>query len=373
MSLAEVPVVKIDLRPHPTADTLSLVSVYGYQVCVKTEEFANVKTAVFVPPDYIVPATERWAYLGSSRRIKVHKYRGERSEGVLFPADPTDKVGDNVLEKHGIVKWESNADRLENAREGKKKNSFKWWRLKSWLFWWRIRQQKAEHKKASPPGHVHKYDVESARRFPVLQDGEIVVITEKIHGANARYVYSFKTKRLHVGSHTCWKRRGSADWWNAAVDQNSWIERVCKANPDCVFYGEVHGRSVQPLDYGYLPGEFGLRLFDIYEPSTGWASWDRLTEFFFRDPEIQNHWVPIIYIGVWREDLEKTAEGKTKVNSDKAFKAGRHIREGVVVEPWIPRSSPGIGRVKVKYINPAYLEIKDVGQQEWLSANPKEA
>lgn len=366
MSLAEVPVVKVELRNHPTADTLSLVSVYGYQVCVKTEEFRGVSLGVFIPPDYIVPATEQWAYLGSARRIKCRKYRGERSEGVLIPASPHHKLGDNVMEELGIVKWESPADRAERCMSKKPRSVFKWWSPRSWLHWLRIRRNKMESIKAAPPGNVKVYDIESARRFPVLNDGEVVVVTEKIHGCNARYVYSSKTQRLHVGSHTCWKRRGAVDWWNGALDQNAWIERVCKANPDCVFYGEIYGRSIQSLDYGILPGEYGFKLFDIYEPSTGWASWDRLTQFFFRDSDIQSNWVPIVYTGVWRKEIETIAEGKTKISSDKAFKHGRHIREGVVVEPWVPRTAPGIGRVKVKYINPAYLEIKDAEQ-------PKEA
>lgn len=360
MSEFSVPVVPIRLRPHPNADTLSLVDVWGFQVVVKTEEFRGVQLGVFVRPDSIVPATDRWAYLGSSRRIKVRKYKGERSEGVIFPAEPHHKAGDNVMEEYGILKWESSADREEKFTPVKK-YPFKWWSWRSWLWWWRIRGDKKQSKKAAPPFNVKKYDVESGRRFPVLVDGEIVVITEKIHGANARFVYSSKTGRLHVGSHTCWKRRGATDWWNAAVDQNEWLEGVCQRNPDVVFYGEVYGRSVQPLDYGKPAGKFGVRLFDIWEPSVGFASWDRIEEHFYRDENIKNNWVPEIYKGVWHEDLISTAEGKTRLGGAK------HIREGVVVEPWTPRTSPGIGRVKVKYINPAYYEEKvgEKGQKEF--------
>ena len=60
-----------------------------------------------------------------------------------------------------------------------------------------------------PPSELaclKKYDIDSMRRYKnVFQDGEPVMITEKIHGANARYCWL--NDRLWSGSRTQWKRK----------------------------------------------------------------------------------------------------------------------------------------------------------------------
>lgn len=350
MSNHECPVVPIVLRKHPNADSLSLVDVYGYQVCVKTAEFINCNLAAFIPPDYIIDSSlAEFAWLKGHERIKVRKMRGERSEGLLIPAKDHWREGDNVMKELNIRRWESPADR---DAEKIKRPQYHWWQ---WRYWWsKIVGVKEDYqrRKASPGFHVHQYDVENYRRFPVIEEGEHVWITEKIHGTNARFVYSTRTGRFHIGSHKQWKPIGGVDWWNKAVEQNSGIERLCRENPDCVFYGEVYGRSVQPLGYGNPKGTFGIALFDIYEVGVGWATPHRIHDYWFKDDFIQDHWVPTIFCGRWDKSLESYCEGKTTFPAD-------HIREGCVIETYTPRTISFLGRVKLKLINPAYLDIPE--------------
>ena len=57
MSTFRCDVVPVTLEPHPNADSLSLVRVGGYTVCVRTADWEGVDRGVYIPPDSVVPAT----------------------------------------------------------------------------------------------------------------------------------------------------------------------------------------------------------------------------------------------------------------------------------------------------------------------------
>lgn len=369
MSNTEVPVVIVRPEKHPNADNLGICKVWGYQIVTKNEDFPIGETTrgVYIPPDFIVPDTAMFNWLAGHRRIKTRKFRGERSEGIIIPCpDPVWSIGKNVIHDMGIEKWESPADRAGYDRDGQEKQKkLPWWNWKRYYWAWQRWSAKRTQKKAKPPFHVSEYDVEAYKRYPVLELGETVVITEKIHGANARFVYSSRTRQLHIGSHTQWKPRYLPCWWTHCVEQNPWLEKLCKDNPDVVFYGEIFGASVQPLDYGLGKGRFGVRLFDIKEGNGEWASWERIEKFWFQDLRVKNNWVPILYHGVWNEKIGDIYTGGQST-------IGKHLREGIVVEPVVPRHMPEVGRVKLKLINPDYYDMKinERGQEQYKKEKP---
>jgi hypothetical protein len=84
-----VPVVKVDLKPHPHADELSVMEVYGKTVVVRTDEFVGVETAMYIPTDSrILSGDAYWNWLGrDKRRIRCRKYRGVASHGLLVPVE----------------------------------------------------------------------------------------------------------------------------------------------------------------------------------------------------------------------------------------------------------------------------------------------
>ncbi|MBA2655546.1 MAG: hypothetical protein H0U70_01000 [Tatlockia sp.] len=53
MSIFKVEVVPINLEPHPHADTLSILKVYGYTVCVRTADWKDKKIGAYIPPESI--------------------------------------------------------------------------------------------------------------------------------------------------------------------------------------------------------------------------------------------------------------------------------------------------------------------------------
>jgi hypothetical protein len=68
-------------------------------------------------------------------------------------------------------------------------------------------------------GGLAKYDLESLRKYTGrFGDLEEVIVTEKIHGASARY--AFRDGRMWCGSRTNWKAESSdCLWWRAMSER----------------------------------------------------------------------------------------------------------------------------------------------------------
>ena len=301
-STHKVEVVPVLLEPHPNADTLSLVRVWGYTVCVKTEEWKDGDLGAYIVPDSII----------QGYRVKVKRLRGVMSQGLLVPAPPGAHEGDDVAEILGVTRYEPPLP-LSTGGEDEK----------------------------PPRGIIPVYDVESWYRYRhLLVPGEEVVVTEKVHGANGRWL--FDGEKMHVGSRTTWKREGMTIWWEA-VRQNPWIEEVCRENQGVVFYGEVFGQ-VQDLKYGARKNELFVNTFDAWDLGRLlWLAVDELPEGLCM--------VPVLYRGPYDEAMVRgLADGPSMVYTAK------HLREGCVVRPVVGRTHPECGRVLLKIVSDAYLE-----------------
>ena len=325
MSTHDCPVVKIAMKPHPNADALSVMEVTGWEVCLRTEDWTDGQLAVYVPPDYVVPESELFVWLKSSsknwNRIRTRKFRNRYSHGIMVPAPEGLKEGDNAMEALGIIRYEPP---LPLSAGGDNERG--------------------------PAGFYPKYDVENYQRYKAaFTVGEEVVATEKIHGANARFVWI--EDRIWAGSRTNWKAQDEKNLWWQALAQNPWIEEWCNRNEGLVVYGEVFGQ-VQNLKYGSKPGQVFFRAFDILHHDR-WMDYDeaRNKARMFSRWEADLCWVPEVYRGPFDEEaLIEFAMG------DSAFADASHMREGVVVRPVKERKDPDLGRVQLKIVSPRYLE-----------------
>jgi len=109
MSEARAIVVRHKLRKHPKADTLSIADIEGaaWQVVVRTADFAQEGTAIYIPVDTVVPEVPEFEFLRDRKfRIKAIKLRGEYSYGLLIPNKDNLPVGEDVTERMGIKKYE---------------------------------------------------------------------------------------------------------------------------------------------------------------------------------------------------------------------------------------------------------------------------
>lgn len=320
MSEFHVEVVRVGpIEKHPNADSLSITKVFDYTVILRTGDFLEGDLAVYVPIDSVVPDEERWAFLGGNRRIKAKKLRGIFSQGLLTGVGNETvsewHLSDDVAEKLRIVKYEP----AEHVFMG---GDCEPW-PHDWLF----------------PIYT---DIEGMRRYPnVIADGEQVVITEKLHGANFRAAHD--GDRLWVGSHRQIKKRDEANlYWRGAIGAG--LEEKLALFPKFVLYGELVGKGVQDLDYGHAPGSIGVQFFDVFSCGAG-----RYLDFDDARTLVEGvglTWVPILHKGPWSKALELLSEGPSTL-------AG-HVREGIVVRPLVERFEH-MGRVILKRAGEGYM------------------
>ncbi len=320
-STHKVEVVRVTLEPHPNADSLSVVRVFGgYTVCVRTDDWTGIELGAYIPPDSVVDSTRpEFGFLAGHERIRVKRLRGVVSMGLLIPAPKGAQPGENVAEFLGVSHYEPPLPL--NARGDEE---------------------------SAPPGFRPSYDVDSLRRFVHLfAEGEPVWITEKIHGANARFCHA--EGRMRAGSRGTWKKHDKNNLWWRALEDCPEIADFCERNPELTVYGEVYG-SVQSLKYGAKPGEVRIAVFDILN-CTDWVNAEAALDLA---PELP--WVPRVAANM-PFDADRVfalAEGASLIPG------ADHLREGIVVKPMEERTDLDIGRVCLKVVSNAFLE-KDKG------------
>lgn len=317
-STHRVEIVPVELRPHPNADSLSLVTVWGYTAIVRTADWLDREVGAFIPPDSIVPADDpAYAFLNGHRRIKAKKLRGVQSWGLLVPAPDGTSIGDDVADMLQITHYEP--------------------------------PTRGESQSPNPPRQrdFAKFDVDAMLRYHYLfTPGEPVVATEKIHGANCRVVCD--AEGMHVGSRNLWVKdeEGSIYW--RAVKKHLGIERYLHAHENIVIYGEVFG-WVQDLRYGAdeRQKQVWFTMFDI-NTTERWLNHEEVEAIAL---EFEIPMAPVLYSGPFDlEALKVASEGPS------TMLLAKHVREGVVVRPAVERWDERLGRVILKLVNPAYLE-----------------
>lgn len=343
-------IVDVVLEPHPNADTLSIQRI-GDDVCVvKTDHWAGIDKGVFIHPDGLVDTSRpEFAFLASKARsdgwyrVRAATLRGVKSFGLMVPYTGVDL---------GVKHWNPPEPRAEPLTV----------------------TTKSGRKVAGDPNPIKgpspdKYDLESGKKLwkKLFTLGEEVVITEKIHGANARFC--LHDGRQLCGSRSGWKHerptltietlmakapemtreeadeiitammaKSGFDWWWKAFHNDAAIGEFCRANPELLLYGEIYGQSVQggfPYD---SPSGIAFRAFDVMKPD--------LTMMRYDEREALN-WcgvkkVPVLFRGPFDPAAAaELAEGLSTID-------GKTLREGVVVE------SVETG-IKLKWVGFGYL------------------
>lgn len=309
-------VVEIKLEPHPNADSLSLVMVGDFQCAVRTEDWNDGDLAIYIPPDSVVPETKEFEFLGKHRRIKARKLRGEWSVGLLIPAPANANLGDDYMERLGVEHWEPQVH--GNFTTG--------------------------GENVTPPqGFFPTYDILNFRKYSsYFNDGEEIILTEKLHGSNSRFVCI--NDQMYCGSRRFWKKEDSNNLWWKALNQCTVLDAWLRHNQDLVVYGEVYG-SVQKFTYGANSGEIHFAAFDIMRNGQ-WLNFDEAHTIGSPLP-----WVPLVYRG----EYDKT-KILTFVDGHSLIPSAQNIREGVVIKPAIERTNRKIGRLQLKIVSNAYLE-----------------
>jgi len=331
MSTLKVEIVSFTLQPHPNANTLSIANVKGWNCVVKTDELKDQSLAVYIPIDSIVPKLEIFKFLEKyNYRVRTVKIRGVISQGLLMPLSilpQKDEAGNNIIYTEGqdvtnilgITKYEPPVPiHLSGTM-------------------------------VSSPSEFRKYtDIENYKNYPnIFRKGDKIIITEKIHGTNARF--AIINGQFFVGSHKVALREEKGNlFWEVARKYD--IERILRerfSGEDVILYGEIYGKKVQELDYG-RSDSYGFVFYDI----------------FTRDKFLDTMWlkrfwnysgirmVPILYEGGFNELCLNHANGPTILGNEV------HMREGIVIKSQIEENHPKIGRKILKYVSEEYLLSK---------------
>ncbi len=360
MSEFHVNVVRLtNVSKHPNADSLYIAKIHGgYPIIFKGKEhggaFSEGDLAVYIPVDSMVPATKEYAWLSpqvevvlpggekqmvdaevpreKDRRVRAKRLRGVFSMGMLGVPPEGAVEGQDVAELMGITKYEEPEEAISASRTDGL-------------------QVAAPRLKAMPS----IYDIEGLRRYTnAFECGETYVVTEKLHGQNARFVHD--GEKLHVGSRTRWLTTEERNTWADAATRYELGARLEKA-PRVVFFGETYGNNTD-MPYGVARAKTGdeVRFFDAWDASEGrFLDHDDFLKLC-KDLDLQV--VPELCRGTWTngEDefaaLAPLAEGKTTLG-------GGHVREGFVIKPLKERFSEAIGgRLILKLHGEGFLTRK---------------
>jgi RNA ligase (TIGR02306 family) len=350
----------------PGADNIELVLVGGWQAITKKGEYTVDDLVVIATTDAVVPvklsdSINVTNYLRKGQRVRTVKLRGFYSECLLIPigfvSEKYQYDGCDCMELLEIFKYEPPVKQVQLS-SGKK-----------------IRYC------ANSNFHVYYKFPNLKNVTGMFTETDLVQITRKLHGTNARYGIVKKTKltlfdraRMWVqrniplfsfpawewleyeyvyGSHNVEKGSDSqgfysTDVWRTVAEQYdiksklwSLVNRFGKdaIGNGFVLYGEIYGAGIQKnYDYGLTDLEFAL--FDVtadneYQPCSD-------TIWIAEDLSLPH--VPVLYTGCWSQEVQDQFTFKN-------FIAGTKVpHEGIVI-----KELSGSRRQVAKVINPDYL------------------
>jgi RNA ligase (TIGR02306 family) len=357
MSSLIVKVCRVDnVEKHPNADRLSIATVGGWNCIIGLDQYKVGDRVVFIPPDCIIPNNliEKYnlEYLKGNGRTGTVKLRGYISQGLILDVPEGNwKLGDDVANAMGITKYEQPEPKFSigGARQATKK------RLNP-LF--------------------DKYtDIENINNFKdVFKDGDLVVVTEKIHGCNGRWsllpiAYSSKLPLIEkikfvwnkyvlkkqfefvYGSHNVQLTSDSKtknfygdDVWGKIAKKYDLANKITE---NTIIYGEVYGEGIQDLTYGLKGIDFVV--FDIKRDGK-YLNWNDVVDYC---NQYQLPHVPVIVANTVFDanNIKEWTDGQS-------FKCQGQIREGCVIKPMVEENNPRIGRKILKSVSTEYLTRK---------------
>jgi len=315
-----------ELLEHPNADRLQIVPIWNYRCIVGKDQFKPGDLAAYIVPDSMVPLDRpEFEFLKDRHkgkmvaRVRVAKFRGHISQGLLVPAPEGSKPGDDVSELLGVSRYEPPLDVATGGMTEK------------------------------PPAiasTIPFYDVDDWHRYAEkLNIGEEVLITEKLNGSNACYIFS--EGRMWCKSRKQWVANTEKSLWWATLKFCPEIAKFCEEHPDVAVFGEAVGK-VKNWKYG-LGSEVKTYVFDIWQGHR-FLDVDEARELGKELP-----WAPELYRGPY-----DPMKAKKLSDGESVLEGANHRREGIVIRPVKERRDSEIGRVQLKIVSDiSLLKEKD--------------
>lgn len=392
MSEFACPVVRIKIEPHHNADAIEIARVGDYQSIVKKGQFKDGDLAVYIPEQAVLPEwvlkemgfwndTQAKGTLNGSagNRVKAIKLRGVLSQGLIYPLS---NDGNNVL---GYPAREDGACG-HRCQEGEDVAEF--------LGIVKYEPPLPSHMQGRALGvdtdATHRYDFENLKKDPDLfEDGEEVVLTEKIHGTllQVGVVPSDKANERYHGGRVIITSKGlggkgiildhndEANLYAQAAKKHGLLDKALehlgpladKHGKPAFIFGEVFGKTASGAgvqDLTYTQEELDYRAFDICVGNRGTDTYLPFEDFIAACETMGVKPVPVLYVGPYsKEKVLEHTDGHTTLHgvAERGKEVPAHIREGVVVKSLTERRDPKRyhQRKIAKSVSEAYLLRKN--------------
>lgn len=350
MSFAVKAAVLDSVERHPDADRLDVVRIGGYQIVARKGLHKAGDRVLFIPEDSVIPqdTAEKLGiadYLTGKRkdRVKSIRLRGVLSQGIViperelfiaFPGEEFVQDYDAGLDVSGFLGIEKYEDPIPANMAGK---------ARPW------------------PSFLPHYDLENIKKpeyFELFRPGELVVVTEKLHGSNMTvawgpglgrdesvFVCSRRMALEYDPDNLYWKTEEKYSLASTLFSLKNYLEAHEVTVESIAIRGEVLG--CQDLKYGYTGGNPGFRAFDIMVN----GHYVAFGTFRFYCERFGIPMVPLIHVGAFDyNELLALAEEPSALDGG--------IREGLVIKPHNEMIHPRYGRVALKLVSGNYLTRK---------------
>lgn len=363
MSLYKVPVTTIkEVKPHNNSDNLCIYTVYGFEIIGRKFQYEVNQPVLYIPIDSLLPQTIENKIFSPDSKIKLNKHRvkqiklrGKASQGLLVEPQllgiDNPELEKDYSEELGIKKYEPPE---------------------------LIQKQNAPLQKRDKPltnPLFHQYNgIENIKWFSELfQEGEEVVIQEKLHGTNSRlgylptsantfkkkilkffkllpdYEYCYGSNNVELTNRKNFKGFYGQDIYGACLEKEKAFDKLKKNE---LVYGEIVGPNVQKnYEYGLKEHHFVLFDVKVLQPD-GTYKWLNPEEVEHYAKERGFDFVPVLYRGPFKKE-----EAYKLTSGNSVYCPEQKVREGIVIKSrfeYNDNRMPSNKKV-VKWISEDYL------------------
>lgn len=326
------------VEPIPGADNIEQITVMGWKLISRKNEFKAFDLCVFFEIDSILPDGAEWAEFLKKKDYRVRTMKlakfGVVSQGLALPLDSVYtpggallselllQEGDDVTSLLRVTKYEK-PDEITNLRmSGKTLRPF-----------------------ISGVPKTDEQRIQSATWILDRMAEKEWYATLKYDGTSFTAVYDSREKRLRVASRNCELEDDGNLYWDIAKKYELPIRLL--PFPDIVIQGEIVGPGIQGNKMNRKEHE--LYVFNVYNLKDGcYSGWMDISQYC-----ALLGLKPVQFVTAGKK-FNLTIDEMTALTKG-LYEDSEYHREGLVFRPYRAQLDPILGQLSFKVINPDYL------------------